>query len=795
MSSLKKRVSSLLIPTLVIAVLVHEIWTTPVYTDRELASMREAAVALARQGDIETALEKLRALSEVAPRDRTIWGDYLTVLVRARRDDEALALYRSNAARPLPDYALAELFDAALRAGDIDLARAIADREIAQSRDRDKVAAARASALAAVTSAREPAAPATELLAQTDNSRQAAAAAAVPSEQPSAAAVSTSGVSAVRPARARAATVRAHASPLAAASARPIEPVAARDKCAHCDDAATLAERARGAVQRAESAPAAERVSAAEAAVPVVQAYEAMLPEGSVALRNARLDRVRALTLANRLDEAATVFESTGAAEQLPLYGILNGADLYTRRHEPERARALLDIGAAQFPDSRDLLIARYYNQLDLEQFDRASQTVAQLREISPAAATRRDTEIMSAMLAAYQNRLAEAQRQLESLQRAEPDKADIHMKLAQIYRWRGWPRRALAEYRAAAAHASDAVPARVGETAALNDLHAFTQARAQLQQLAEAAPAHPDVVQAQQAQMSRQRWDYSAQVLTGQSSGGPVTTGGDFAFEQKLYSPPQAEQYRAFVHQRYDWADFPEGTGSADRLGVGADFRSPSFDIAAELGDRIPGGRIGATLSGEWKVDDRFSAFGEIQTDSTQVPLRALHAGIDGHSAAVGALYRADESRSLRASFSRADFSDANRRNTFLAEYQQSVYRDARQQVIAVAQGYYSDNSAGSGVPYFNPDSETSLGLGAIYEGTLWHRYERRWSQRVQLGLSNYTQQHFGSGAIWDAQYEQRWQVSNQFSFNYGALYRSRLYDGNREGYTAVFGGVNWRF
>jgi hypothetical protein len=36
---------------------------------------------------------------------------------------------------------------------------------------------------------------------------------------------------------------------------------------------------------------------------------------------------------------------------------------------------------------------------------------------------------------------------------------------------------------------------------------------------------------------------------------------------------------------------------------------------------------------------------------------------------------------------------------------------------------------------------------------------------------------------------------LSDALNFNYGTLYRSRIYDGGREGYSAVFGGVNWRF
>jgi len=97
--------------------------------------------------------------------------------------------------------------------------------------------------------------------------------------------------------------------------------------------------------------------------------------------------------------------------------------------------------------------------------------------------------------------------------------------------------------------------------------------------------------------------------------------------------------------------------------------------------------------------------------------------------------------------------------------------------------------------VIYFNPASDRSLGVGAEYSGILLRSGERSWTQRIALGAGAYQQQDYGSHAIWDAQYEQRWSFTPAFSLNYGVLYRSRVYDGDREGYGALFGGVNWRF
>lgn len=804
-SLLRKRFSALLIPTLVLIVLVYEFWTTSIYTDHELASMRESAVALARAGDIESALEKLRALSEVAPNDRLIWGDYLTELLRAGRDEEALTLFSRNRAKPLPDYALAELFDAALRRRDVDLARELADREIAQSADRNGVIAARERALmdsgllAAQSSAVAPIPTASE----TPRSEEIVTDSHAIEEQRPSAIIAASNNS-VQPSR-RSVTPPNSSQRNNSASRQQARAKETSDKSLPAalgipeiqpeNTAPSLADRARDAVREAEQAPAADRITRAQEALPIVDEYIASLPPTADELRNAKLDRVRALTLANRYDEAAELFESLGDPENLPLYGIMHGADLYARRHEPERAEVLLNIAAKLQPNSRELLSAQFYNQLDLEKYEDAEQTLKQLRENSSDESTQRDTEILSAMFAAYQNHLQEAQARLEKLQSLDPDNADIQLRLAQIYRWRGWPRRSLSAYRAAQERGADSISAKVGEIAALNDVHAFKEADEQLQGLVGAAPNHPEVMRAQDEQAMRDRWDYSAEVLAGKSTDSPVTGGGDIAFEQKLYSPLQAKQFRAFVHQRYDWADFSEGSGKANRLGIGGDYRSPSVDAAVEIGHRSPSGDVGLTVDGEWKFDDHLSVFGEVQTDSDQVPLRALNAGIDGYSATMGARYRFENGHAVRASYSRAEFSDDNRRDAISAQYEQRLFTGAHHQLSGIVQGYYSDNSAGDDVPYFNPGNEKSFGVVLKYDGILWRRYERNLSHYVRLGAANYMQQGFDSGAIWDVEYGQRWQLDQTLSFNYGLQYRSRIYDGSREGYSAVLGGVNWRF
>lgn len=794
LSKARARLTPLLIPTFVLIVLVHEFLTTPVYTERELSSMREKAVGMAAKGQIDAAIEQLRALSEVAPKDRNVWGDYLTVLTRTGHGSEAIDLAKASPQRPLPDYALAALFEMAIQLRDFDAARAFAAREVAQSADAQSVAAARERSLRA---AEIPVAETGPALAE-KSAIVVPPVAQIDTPNPTWRAGEAKSANRSGSGRVGVAIEKKPAPSANEAAAVNLTAVAAQTPAS-----TLLAEQARQAVREAEQAAPADRVVSALTALIFLDRYEqslfphsAMTAEpSSVELRNEKLDRVRALTLANHLDEAALLFESLDGEQPLPLYGLMNGADLYARKHEPERAAELLERAGRLAPQSQQVLQARFYNQLDLEKYDDAKQTLNSLQALSTTSSEQRDTQMLAAMFAAYRNRLQQAQFELEKIRDADPENTDVRLKLAQIYRWRGWPQRALDEYRAVEPALADPTPAQVGSIASLVDQHQFAQARAILRELAVAEPNHPDVIQAREDEHLRNLSDYSAQILTGQSSDNPVIGNADLAFEQRLYLPPIADQYRVFAHQRYDWADLPEGQGSANRMGVGGDYRSQFFDGALELSDRMPGGHIGATFSGEWRPDDNWGLFTEVQSDSTSVPLRALHAGIDGESIALGARFRADEIHSARFAYSRTNFSDGNDRDAFSANYRQTFYRTEKHQLTAIGQAYYATNTAGSNVIYYNPSSESALGATLEYSGILSRRYERSWSQRFAVGAGSYAQQDFGSGAIWDAEYEQRWQFSKVFGINYGVLYRSRIYDGSREFYSALFAGVNWRF
>jgi biofilm PGA synthesis protein PgaA len=338
-------------------------------------------------------------------------------------------------------------------------------------------------------------------------------------------------------------------------------------------------------------------------------------------------------------------------------------------------------------------------------------------------------------------------------------------------------------------------------------DLKRFGAADVQVNHLDYDAPRHPETRDLDTRWDWFNRYEYLAQVQVGQSDDSPVTGSGDITFDQWLYSKPIANHYRLFAHHQYDWADFDEGAGHTNRIGLGGDYRSDPFDLALSANQRSPGGEAGLAASGEYRFDDKLAVFADVQSDSDQIPLRAIRADeeVSGPSATVGVSYRWDEGRSARLAYSRIEIDDGEYRNgtpfmddtrqSLSASYSHAIYNDAHQRIALTGDLYYSRNSADDSVPYFNPASDRAAQIGIDYTGILQRRFERVWSHRAIAGVGAYDQEGYGGAGIWSAQYEQRWQFGPGFGVNYGVLYRSRVYDGDREGYGAVFGGIQWRF
>ncbi len=513
----------------------------------------------------------------------------------------------------------------------------------------------------------------------------------------------------------------------------------------------------------------------------------------------AMMNKVHAYNLANMPEKAIYVYESIDQSEfELPVWGKVHAADAYENLKQPEMAVSLLEPIAESESDDMHLLSVLFSSYLALEDYELASRT---LNKMTDNVANNRSDDgnvhwviRLNAMFEAYQNKLGIAEKELLELQQQAPDDLNILANLTTIYRWQGLSNKAAENLQKIDKRRVNEIEYEVSEANINLDLQKFPEAERQVITLSNKAPKHKSVKQLNQRWQLHNSYQYLASFQYGESSGN--TFGNkDFTFDQRLYSKPFNHYYRAYFRDRYDWAEFPEDNGNLHRVGIGGEFRNQNYDISAELNASArDDSNVGVTINAQWRMGDHWRLFGEIQTYSHHVPLRAINADIDGESVTAGFQYRWNDSRYFRASASYADFSDGNKRTSIFLQHQHDIYQSAHHQLY-LSEEFYASNNTEDNVGYFNPEQDYSFRIAAKYYGILWRRYEKSYVHRFTVGAGNYKQKNHSNAGIWDIEYQHQWTPQPSTEIKYGVLHRRRTYDGDAESYNAITGSINWRF
>lgn len=536
-----------------------------------------------------------------------------------------------------------------------------------------------------------------------------------------------------------------------------------------------------------------------------IAVLESTSPVDQKALQNARFDRVAAFYFGDQMQRTVEEYQSLAVTtEETPAYLLVMVADALMHTDRPELAIELLHEAQQRDPQDGRSQAALFYAYLDSEQYDKAEAVIQAMQAgvviDEPADGAVEETPWqwkLAAMFEAYRNRLELAQRDMERWLAQTPDDNDLKVKLGAIYRWRGWPDKAVTLYDEVLAQEPDSVDARVGKGYALMQRRDYAQASAQVDELVAEAPDK------KQVQLMSSDWalhnlsQLDSRISVGKSDGGAFAN-NELISDTYLYGQPINDSFRVFAHSYIAMAELPgeEGNANVVRLGAGAQYRSRHLIASAEVSEALDDeGDFGLTASGTWLPDDYWAVSATLQTYSLLVPLRAIDKGIDGESLEFSVKHQWNEGHYLRAGGSYAEFSDDNERQSLYLSHYHRLYEDEHHTLALREEAYWSDNSAGSNVPYFNPDEDYSLSAVLLYDGVLKRRYEKKFSHSLAIGVGLYDQDGFGDSFIWDIEYSHTWTHSKYLEWSYGLLHRDRTYDGEGEYFNALFGRVNWRF
>ena len=538
----------------------------------------------------------------------------------------------------------------------------------------------------------------------------------------------------------------------------------------------------------------AERLELIDTATTTLEMLAAA-PEASDTHLRSRFDLVVAYRMRHRMVEAIREFDTLldeGIAA--PVYVRHAAADAHLALRNAEQAAQLYGGVLRDRPRMSSARLGLIYARIESEWFGGPLWVVDDLSATSPAFIgvdgtnqhvanwPRLDADLSGAMLQAYDRRLDDAQRRLETLSADAPASAQVRRQLSTVYRWRGWPERALAEIEIAQAYEPEIVAGRQELAAVLADLGRYAEADQAIERLYAEFPDNAAVRRQRSAWRDRDRWRMSVDAEYGDSDGFTGFGSYDRTVTTRVAAPVIAHRWQAYGLHTWRDARYPEGTSREQRVGAGLSWRDQRRHGYVELhGNTAGSSGAGVTAGYDWHRGDHWSFATRAESDSLDAPLRARPEDVTGWKVEGAARWQAHESFGIRGGLTRLALSDGNVRWSTLIDMQHRLHANAGRLTTGSAELYASRASRAGGL-YFNPASDLALGYAVTHERLGWRRYEQSFSQRFVLGLGGYWQENFGTGPTGLLRYEHEWHLSRRWRLSYGAGFASRVYDGERE-------------
>ncbi len=787
--------------------------TTSSAVDKAPDAVHRAAIAMARSGQYDAALERLANLVESHPGRKVFLYDYISVLSWAGRDKEVIRLSFQVDLKQAPSYLLHAMGKSARNLQQPDLA--VKFYRSALEKSPDKIQTQLGLALSQAEMGKIPAAEKRlkRLLKRKPNSIELLEAMAYIQQldQNHAGAIATyDRILTIDPKHrtARRSRIINLIRVGAAHEANRLLGQESSDLFSREEQAQIAAHQAATVVRWGRlpaREPSARHHDTDQAITLLQQQYEKIKDKTAPsALRN-RFDLIVAYHNRNMAHEAVTLYEQLRrqGITRFPPYVQAAAGKAYLSTRQPEEAVILLEQAVKAYPDDLDARYALYYAYLESGQYEQSLAYIDALaaslpdRQWQPGSkewqwsVDKLYAQTVSAQARAYVGKLSLAEKRLRELVAQAPADSDARNALGGVMLWRGWPRKALTEYRIVLAQDEENLGARIGTARAMSAHGAIKSAESMLDSL---LIHYSDDLHVQELRREftvrnmREIWIG----LNGGASSSLYQGSSELSGDAFYYDSPWRPGLRPFVHLLHGEADFSGRIASRNRLAAGLHYRAKNLELRGSISDGK--GSPGISLKGDWEPTDHWRFNLAMDSYSTQAPLQAELYGIEAWSAQAGAEYRFHESRSLGASARYMGFDDGNHRSILTAFGQQRLVEGMRYRLDGKLTAYHQANSK-ERAAYFNPVRQTTIGLGLDNRWETWRRYEKSMHQRLSIEAGTSSQKGFDTELVWKIGYEHHWSFSRQLRLSYGISRARPIYDGNREYTTRGFINLYARF
>lgn len=527
--------------------------------------------------------------------------------------------------------------------------------------------------------------------------------------------------------------------------------------------------------------------------------------QGTATWRAAQFDRILALHDLERMGDVVAAYETLRAGKiEVPNYALVDVADAYLQLHKPRQAAALYRVLIERSPHDGAPWSGLAYAQFESGRMRQSLATIDHAFSMTPVWLQAPGVKVQlanhmytslgeqAALMRGYADLLDQEYRRQKKMLDLAPANVSLRRNVALTELARGWPVRALTEARIADNYAMpDDLPslasAEIDEAVGRRD-----EVDAMLPALRQREFDSPELQRFIRGTRLNRGWQFDAQAGYGWGSGIEVGANDNHS-EAHLYTPLIHNRFRLYGHELSDGGQFITETATHTRSGLGLrydyDRKAAWAEFAYDDGTDVDAGNLGA----EADLGNLWSVAAEFDTDSFDVPTRALTGRTHGRSGDISVTWHENELRSASIHLQRVLFSDGNQRAALPAAWSERIFTSPRLQETLRMEEWASHDSRDENRPYFNPRSDFSLGPRATLDWLTWQDYGHSLTQEFGLYASPYWQQNYGVDGAAALHYEQRWGVRVGTELHWGLTWNTQPYDGVNEHRTAFEAGVRW--
>jgi biofilm PGA synthesis protein PgaA len=509
-----------------------------------------------------------------------------------------------------------------------------------------------------------------------------------------------------------------------------------------------------------------------------------------------RWDMVRALNNRRRYADAVAVYEAL-TIDQAAVPGYVSEAagSAYLAQKKPERAEQAYREALSENPNSARANLGLFYALVEQSKFEAAQQHIDIYAAKPMASPAKFEAATAAVFERAYENRLDTAQEGFLTMQAEAPASDQLHLALAKVYLWRGWPRLAKQEYELVERRDPENLAAQGGLVEVEVALGDYQSASERLLPMQKAMPDEGDVKELLRASRVR---DYNELSIyaSGSRSRENLGNGHGAIFETKLTGRPIGYQTRPFIHEYFERGFSNDVSFDYRRIGLGAEHTIAGLGVVeAEVQQEFYGHKkTSVSANGKFALSDYWEVRGTADSNSLAVPLVARYYGISGWSAGAGATWRANEKLALQVDYSYLNMSDGNKRNELTVQGAATLIQGPVYKGVLGLEFSIGSNSL-ENVAYFNPKNSHTEQVSFTSDWLIYQRYSRNFMNRLVLSIGRYTEHSFPSSNIGGVSYEARMDLSQTMSVSAAIGYVRRVYSGEKSSGPEAHIGFNWKF